>query len=462
MDPRFRRQLVVGLAALVALVVAMAVTATVTLRSTTAMSAEVARDYADGFSHVQQLNLLEERLVATARGYLLSAEPALLTRYERSRADLQSSLSELDRHHLVPAAREHLVEVDRATEQYLDEMERAVQQRSSIDNPTQLLPMFDQRLAPLRVQMQTAVDALARTERAVFDGAVRDAQHRASVAEVVVIAASLLAILCSTALAVLVGRRLARQFHQVEDATAAARRAADAREEVLAIVSHDLRNPLQAIVISAGLAGESANGEPTRRYIRTIRNASERMQRMIDELLEASRLAQSTVELHTAPVDAADLLDTSAELFSARASDERIELRLDTPHVCVHADRERVVEVLSNLIGNALKFTQPGGHITVRAEPTAKDVRFTVEDDGSGIPTDQLPYVFERGWQGARRRMKGGGLGLGLYICKRLIEAHHGTIGVSSEVGHGARFWFTLPIDSQDPAVSPPANAARS
>ncbi|HTR55455.1 MAG TPA: ATP-binding protein [Kofleriaceae bacterium] len=442
-----------GLGTLVVLVITMAVTAIVMLSSTTEMSGEVARDYANGFSHAQTLSDLEERLVAAARGYLLSGDPALRIRFEASQNELAATIKDLDRHHLVPVARAYLVEVDTSASEYLREMDQAVERRSQMSDPKEIVPLFDQRLSPLRARVKSAVDSLSQAEHTTFDRALVDTRHRARVAGLAVVLVAILTIMCAIVLAVLVGRRLARDFHEVEDATAAAQRAARAREEVLAVVSHDLRTPLQAVVMSAELASECAGDGGTRRYLQTIRNASNRMQRMIEELVEAARLEQHGPELHAEPVDAAELIDMTGDLFRARAGSEGIELRLDAPHVHVLADRERVIEVLSNLIGNALKFTRRDGHVEVRAEPGANEVRFIVTDDGSGIPPDQLPHVFERGWQGSGGRANGGGLGLGLYICKTIIEAHRGTIGVTSELGHGARFWFTLPPAGRDPSA---------
>jgi len=260
----------------------------------------------------------------------------------------------------------------------------------------------------------------------------------------VMIASSIMAIACGLVLAILVSRRLSRQFHAVEAATAAAERAAKAREEVLAVVSHDLRNPLQAISMSATLVEETSHGGPAVNYVRTIHNAAERMRHMIDELLEASRIDHDQIELHREPVTSGELLDEAVELFRETARARHVELTYEAPTVQVLADRERVLEILSNLLGNALKFSPNDTRIAARAEPSGDAMRFSVADGGPGIAAEQIPHLFDRFWQGDRKK-RHDGLGLGLYICKRLVEAHHGAIGCDSKLGAGTTFWFTLP-----------------
>jgi len=443
-ESAFHRQLFAGLAALLGLIAAIAIVGIVMLHRTSTQEAAIARDYADGFSHVQQLPYREERLVAVARGYLLSGEPALRARFDAAAGELEAALAELEHHELPPAAMIDRAIVNATARRYLGAMKAAVERRATLERPADIVPVFDRTLDPLRAELETAVDSLARGERESFDRMLLAAQRRSARTELFLVLLSLLAIGSGLLLATIVSRRLAGQFRQLEDARAAATRSANAREEVLAVVSHDLRNPLQAIAMGAELVASVTHEDVTRRHVATIHNAADRMEHMIDELLEASRLERGKIELELQPADAAELVDAASDLFRERARDGGIDLAAEAPHVEVLADRERVLEVLSNLIGNALKFVTKRGHIAVRAESFGDDVRFSVEDDGPGIAAGQLPHVFERGWQG-KHAGKHDGLGLGLYICKRLVEAQHGTIGVASDLGKGTTVWFTLP-----------------
>jgi len=310
--------------------------------------------------------------------------------------------------------------------------------------PEPILPFYDHVLAPRRAALESAVSALSQRRRESFENALQGEQVLAERAEIALVIVAILAIGCGIALVFVMSRRLTRQFREVLLAPSAANRAAQAREELLAVVSHDLRNPLQAIAMGATLVEGSTREDATRRHIATIGNAAHRMQHLIEELLATSRIDNNQLELRCEPVAAHELIEVTADLFRTRANERHVELLCDANGDCVIADRERIVEVLSNLLGNAFKFTPEGGHIAVRAAPQGNAVRFAVADDGSGIAADKLPHVFERFYQ-AERGKTHQGLGLGLYICKRLVEAHHGAIGVDSQPGKGTTFWFTLP-----------------
>jgi signal transduction histidine kinase len=140
------------------------------------------------------------------------------------------------------------------------------------------------------------------------------------------------------------------------------------------------------------------------------------------------------------------LLAESADSLRPLAAAAALELRLETSSSLprVSADRHRMHQVLSNLIGNAIKFTPRGGTITLRGDVVADELRVAVADSGSGIPAEQLPHIFGQFWQGARTDRRG--IGLGLAIAKGIVEAHRGRIWVESTLGNGSTFYFTLPL----------------
>jgi signal transduction histidine kinase len=435
---RFRSQWFLGFGTLVALIAITATTGIIAQRVTVSRADDLARDYADDLDRVQQLRYLAERVVATSRGYLLAGEPALRERFDAARDELVALLGAL------AVERREAEVVVRVALDYVAATSNAVAERATMQSASQILPVFDQSLMPRRAELEAGIGAFAQRRRVVFERALRDVDALDEHAELVLVVCSILAIACGLGLSVLASRRLVRQFRAVEAATEAAERAAKAREEVLAVVSHDLRSPLQAISLSATLVAETTQDAATRGYVHTIHNATARMQHMIDELLEAARFENNHVELHREPVSSSELLDEAVELFRDAARVRHVELTYDAPVAQVLADRERVLEVLSNLIGNALKFSPCDTRIAARAELVGGSLRFSVADRGPGIAADQIPHLFDRFWQ-ADRRTRREGLGLGLYICKRLVEAHHGAIGCDSVLGEGATFWFTLP-----------------
>jgi len=226
------------------------------------------------------------------------------------------------------------------------------------------------------------------------------------------------------------------------------------REEVLAVVSHDLRNPLNVVVLGAMLLDELSDTSlwtpRDRQQLRAIRNAAEQMSGLIQDLVEVVALESGSPALLTERLVAADVVAGAVEMMGELAAREGLRLSgsapRDLPVLCV--DRARALRVFSNLLGNAIKFTPSGGEVTVSAERDGNFVRFAVRDTGVGIAPEHLPRLFDRFWQ-VERGAKGG-LGLGLAICKGIIDAHGGRIWAASTVGEGSTFYFTLPLESRE------------
>jgi PAS domain S-box-containing protein len=235
-----------------------------------------------------------------------------------------------------------------------------------------------------------------------------------------------------------------------------ARAATNARDEVLAIVSHDLRNPVHTIGMGAQLMLETLPEADTtaaaRRQIGIIRRAAQRANRLIADLLDVRRIETGRLAVDRKPVSVTTLLEDVLEMFAADAEERRValEARAPSPAPVVFADRERMLQLFTNLVGNALKFTPAGGCVTVRADIVNDVVRCAVSDTGPGIPSDQLPHLFDRYWQARRNDRRG--VGLGLSIAKGIAEAHGSALSVASEVGRGTTFTFSLPVaESAEP-----------
>jgi signal transduction histidine kinase len=220
-----------------------------------------------------------------------------------------------------------------------------------------------------------------------------------------------------------------------------------ARDELLGVVAHDLRNPLSAIVIEAELLkhvqGELEPG--FRDAALSIHRSAVRMSRLIQDLLDVTRVEAGHFLVERSRVSVSQLIYDAVEADASIAAAASVELRLEVAHDVpeVWADRERLLQAFDNLIGNALKFTRPGGRITLGAALNEDEVQFWVADTGSGVAAEDLPHVFDRFWQGHKGERRG--TGLGLTIVKGIIEAHGGRIRVESTLGMGTTFFFALP-----------------
>jgi signal transduction histidine kinase/DNA-binding NarL/FixJ family response regulator len=232
----------------------------------------------------------------------------------------------------------------------------------------------------------------------------------------------------------------ARLFHE-------ARRATRARDEMLAIVAHDLRNPLNTISMSTQVLDEltDAGAAPVQaRQVEVILRSVRRMNELIQDLLDIKRIESGRLLVEPRPEDPGALIREALEILRplAEARAQRLEHELGRlPPVL--ADPPRIQQLISNLVGNAIKFTPAGGSIVVRAAADTDEIRVCVEDTGPGIPAEQLPHVFGHFWQADRADRRG--IGLGLAIAKGIAEAHGGRIWVSSREGGGSAFFFTLP-----------------
>ena len=231
-----------------------------------------------------------------------------------------------------------------------------------------------------------------------------------------------------------------------------AQRAIEARDDVLAIVSHDLGNPLSAIRIGTSLLlrhlPREELGSAGVQHLEGIRQSVEQMERLIQNLLEVKRIEAGRVVLDRRAHRPAALAAAAVDSLSAVAASRNLTLENHVPEnaPAVFVDRERVLQVFSNLIGNAIKFTPEGGRITVDAAVEGTELRVSVSDTGIGISEEHLPHIFDRFWQARRHRPEGHGIGLGLAIVKGIVEAHGGRIHVESRVGAGSTFSFTLPL----------------
>ncbi len=232
------------------------------------------------------------------------------------------------------------------------------------------------------------------------------------------------------------------------------------RDDFLGIVSHDLRNLLGGIVLSvahiAAKAPDTEEGKQTVAGMKRIQRYAARMNRLIGDLGDVASIDAGKLAVLPERGDLAELVAEAVETFQPAASEKGVSLESEILGHSLAADFDpaRMLQVLANLITNALKFTSSGGKIRIRGERAGGELCVCVSDTGTGIPESMLEAVFERFWQVGKNDRRG--MGLGLYISKNIIESHGGRIWVESKPGEGSRFYFTLPGATGAPVPGPP------
>jgi PAS domain S-box-containing protein len=232
----------------------------------------------------------------------------------------------------------------------------------------------------------------------------------------------------------------------------AERRATMARDELLAIVSHDLRNPAAAISMCARALTEDPpeSGAERESLMVTIRESAEWMRRLMQDLVDVASVEAGRLSVVPEAQPVEPIITSTIEMFTARAREDSKSLSSEIPASLpwMMADRSRVMQVLANLVDNALKFTHAGGNIIVSVVSRREELEFTVRDSGPGIRPEHLPHLFDRFWHAGAYTMTHGS-GLGLAIARGIVTAHGGRIWVDTTLGVGSAFSFTLPIASR-------------
>jgi signal transduction histidine kinase/ActR/RegA family two-component response regulator len=222
-------------------------------------------------------------------------------------------------------------------------------------------------------------------------------------------------------------------------------RSLQARDEILGIVAHDLRNPLNVIAAASSSLHMRLPDSLSRRPVERIMRAAQRAERLIRDLLDINAIESGQFSIQKQELDSTSTILSAVESQQGLAASSSVILATDlSPELpSIDADEERILEVLENLLGNALKFTPASGTVTVGASTRGGDVVIWVRDTGPGIPPEQLPHLFDRFWQGTRGDRRGAGLGL--TICRAIVEAHGGRIWAESNLGEGTTVSFTVP-----------------
>jgi signal transduction histidine kinase len=343
---------------------------------------------------------------------------------------------------LSPEAASAVAELEARKEAWLAEPREAEAGRRSREQLIQSLMEGERRVDGVLLAADRANAAVVRAEAALRRRVASDERF----ATVVVLFLALSALAVATVVATLVRR--------VNLAAAQAGEAVRYRDQMLRVVSHDLKNPLHTIGMVADVLATSDLGDhERRRQMAIIERTVARMNRLIRDLLDAARVQSGhSLPIIRSPVTPRALLMEASELLDPQARAKNIQLTWDADGADeeLSADRDRLLQVFSNLVGNSLKFTPEGGRIDVRVKTGGRrQVIFEVQDTGPGIAAEDLPRLFEPFWQGHDGASLG--TGLGLSIVRGIVEAHGGEVHVESNPGEGSSFTFTIPTGRGSP-----------
>jgi len=223
-----------------------------------------------------------------------------------------------------------------------------------------------------------------------------------------------------------------------------------AKDEFVSLASHELRTPMTAIKSYVWMVLNDRSGQKTKEYLQLVFNSTERLIHLVNDMLDISRIESGRVQLKLEPFDMSELLKQIVDEFKARAADKKITLSLSDSVTLplVTADRDKIMQVLENLVGNSLKFTDSGGKITLASRLSGDYLETSVTDTGRGVSEDEIGKLFTKFERGGSplTTLSEPGTGLGLYLCKQYVELHKGTIAVKSKVGQGSTFAFNLPL----------------
>jgi signal transduction histidine kinase len=473
-----RRKTFVGYAVTTALVLVLGVAGIVFVSSVLHRFERLSGDDTHRLVLAERLRTSAAVVDAENRTVLL-AQDAFVGERDRHAREFDATLAEL-RSSVDAAQGGNLVEsVTAAHVAYVKEYQRAVASRA----PDGSVPAASQlRLGYARSALSVEIDSLVQleqkryTQAAIATARYGGALHIAAIiltATAVIVVAGLggwLTHVVGVGLEAEQKRRAeAERAHadaeaaraDAENARAQAQLQVRLREDLLAIVSHDLRGPLMVVTTGIALLRKTIPDSARKEVLRALgpmERATDRMLAMIRDLLDAARIEGEQFTVEPRPTSVAEVVERATELYAAPMLAKRIDLDVDIEdNLVALCEPERVIQVLSNLLGNAVKFTPEGGRIRLRAGADGEWTRFVVSDNGPGIAAEQIPRLFDRYSRG--RYTPGAGTGLGLYIANGIVCAHGGRIEVDSEPGCGTSFEFTLPRVA-GLSLRPPRDAA--
>lgn len=431
MQQKFRTGLLLAGAALVLVLASTVVIALVSLRSI-GQRVEQSQQVQERLASIEQLRRDARELARSGRRALLDRD----VKEQQRVAELEAQIGK-DRERIAAGARTELRPLETAIEKYVSVIVRAMSLETT-EGAAVKLAHFEDDLTDARSTLGASIDELVTRERSQIDTS-RSTQRLLTWAQWALLLSACTGLVLVVGSLIAVNRRLSSDRRALQSATAVAERAATARKELLA-ASTQLRSPLASIQASSRLLLARARDEEERRELQATSAAAARVDHLLAELLDVSAVQAGTLTLHREPCEAMTLIDNAISSHRDAARKRGIRFRVEAREISVCVDRRRVERALSTLLGLALAGARVGAEIVASATPSEDGVRFVVSDASPSAVPQGLAHVFESLARAPTDR------DLGLHLCKRVIEAHGGRVGVeAAAVGH--LYWFTLPTE---------------
>lgn len=394
------------------------------------------------------------QIAAAARGYVITGNPDLLTMMHNAEAEFDQTVKTMKTTKLTTEEMRFMVEVEQSATDYRRVQQALVPQAA---NQNAVKQWLQTEVLPRQLVFARTLDRFVAHEQDEIQNTYVQARNDRNEVTAWIYGMLGILFLASLAVAGYVTRLLARSYRATDKALAISRRALAGRDELIGIVAHDLRNPLAAITLRTMAIRQRDMPDPVRRQVEAVENIAMRAEYIIKTMLDVSEIEEGRFAISPTHCNVDKIVDNAVAMVENVAASKQLQIKsMVTPvSLAVRADQERVLEVLSNLIDNAIKVAPPGSTITIDVTREDDRVRFTVSDAGPAIPSELLSHMFARFWEGPvrdRNRTR-----VSLFSAKAIVEAHGGTIRADS-AERGASFTFTLPADATA-ATEPVAGA---
>jgi signal transduction histidine kinase len=386
--------------------------------------------------------------IANGRAFFLLGSKVLFDEQKKDQQNLKDSLASFEKeqpHAEVPAIIKKLVSYD---DQHQEIFDQAMGYREKQTESKIVAQFFQSKSVPIGAMQNEALNELIQIEEAQLKSARQEAAFAEAQIGRGLLLATGIVVLLVFGLMFLVFRMIrerSRQFAERNRLYEEAMKAVHSRDEVLVAISHDLKSPLTSIAQNADNISTNPESSSIAETIEAIKSSVTVSESLIKDILDQANAEMGSMTLRLDQIGINEILSDARLMLQpiAKQRDVRLQIDVANPPVLAFFDRERVIRVLANLVGNAIKFSPKHGKVAVRVRSDQQFVYVAVTDEGPGIPEKQLPQIFEDFWQS--RKTADQGPGIGLAVVKTIVEAHGGSVRVESQSGRGSTFTFTLP-----------------